>query len=68
MESSSDLEDEVVEVEPNLDVHNEKHLFLVSNRTLVHQNHPSHFSTMLEMWDRLRQTTDPQWIFGSGTN
>ncbi|KAM1819046.1 hypothetical protein FF2_000723 [Malus domestica] len=61
-------EDEVVEAESDLDVHTEKHWFLDSNRTPDHQTHPSHFSTVLKVWDRRRQTTDPRWISGSGTN
>ncbi|KAM2053534.1 hypothetical protein ACFX1T_003162 [Malus domestica] len=62
--------DEVVEeeAEADLDVHTEKHWFLDSNKTPVHHNHPSHFATVLEVWDRQRQTTDPRWISGSGTN
>ncbi|KAM1212609.1 hypothetical protein ACFX2G_004209 [Malus domestica] len=68
METGSDQEEEVVEAEPDLDVHTEKHWFLDSNRTPDHWTHPSHFSTVLEVWDRWRQTTDPQWISGFGTN
>ncbi|KAM1160888.1 hypothetical protein TB2_000035 [Malus domestica] len=68
METSSDREEEeVVEAEVGLDVHTEKHWFLDSNRTPDHWTHPSH-STVLEVWDRRSQTTDPRWIFGSGTN
>ncbi|KAM1242749.1 hypothetical protein ACFX2G_035069 [Malus domestica] len=71
METGSDQEeDEVVEAkaEADLDVHTEKHWFLDSNRTVYQWNHPSHFSTALEVWDRWVQTIDPLWIFGFGTN
>ncbi|KAM1815636.1 hypothetical protein ACFX12_000128 [Malus domestica] len=67
MESGSDREDKVVDVEMDLNVHTEKHRFLDSNRTPDHRTHPSHFSMVLEAWDRRRQTTNPQWIFGFGT-
>ncbi|KAB2597133.1 hypothetical protein D8674_000053 [Pyrus ussuriensis x Pyrus communis] len=59
-------EDKVVEAELNLDVHIGKHRFLDSNRTPDHRTHPSHFSTVLEEWDRRRQTTDSWWISASG--
>ncbi|KAM0986109.1 hypothetical protein ACFX13_013577 [Malus domestica] len=54
METGSDQEEEVVEAEPDLDVHTEKHWFLDSNRTPDHWAHPSHFSMVLEVWDRRR--------------
>lgn len=68
MESGSDRQkDEVVMAEADLDVHTKIHWFLDSNRILDYRNHPSHFFTALEVWDRRKQTIDPQWISSSST-